>query len=442
MGIFAHNLQKDIFSGTKPAALIFILAFSLRLLFALFSPDAALGGDAQLYEHFASSLAEGRGLVNQAGGPSAFYPPAYPLFLALLRVVFGKGYLYYKIAQGLVGAITCVLIYLMAKTLFNRPIGLIAGIISSLYHFFIVSNMLMMSETLFTLFLTLTIWFWIRARNGQKSRDAILLGVCLSLGALTKAAFFYFFFLILAIELIQAGRAQRFSPRFSKAILLYICSFALLISVWVIRNYSLFGKCIYGSTQTGIVLYSAYHPKDEKIFGVNADDKVFRQAAKINSEIESNEFLIAQTFKAVRNAPAKLYRYLLLKAMNFWSIFDWEILGEGRYNFSTAFILPFSFLGLLALRKGFWTGPFLIAPLSYYFAIALVVEGLPRFRLPVEPFLIILASYIIYNLTSKCGKPKSFSLLGAWLLLNLSLYFNSAAVKQAAKTAMQHLGLW
>lgn len=422
--------------------LIFLLAFSLRIIVALRTPNAPLGGDADLYDYFATSISHGKGMLNQSGKPTAFYPPAYPLFLAFVYTVFGKSYLFYKIVQSGIGALTCVMIYFIAKAILNQNIGLIAAIAASFYHFFIISNTLMMPETLFTFFSVLAVFFWIRFRREKGVIYPILLGLSLALASLTKAGFLYFIIIVFLAELLNAKRHANLGYGFYKKILICLLSFIFLISLWAIRNYLIFHKFIYTSTQTGITLYSAYHPKDEKIFGLNADDTTFKESEKIDSEVWRNDFLIKKTVESIKKAPQKLYKYLPLKMLNFLSVFDWEILGQGRYNFSFAFILPFAFAGGFMLKKRFSEFVFLFLPICYFLLIAVVIEGLPRFRLLIEPLLIILGSFAMFRLYERYGKFKATTLLASWLSLNVILFFDSYFIKDMAKNALQHLGLW
>jgi len=428
--------------GANLILLIFLLSFLLRLVVALRTPNSLLGGDADFYDYFATSVSQGKGILNQLGKPTAFYPPVYPLFLAFIYMVFGKSYLFYKIAQAFIGALTCITIYFIGKALLNQNIGLIAAIIASCYHFFIVSNTLMMSESIFTFFLVLAVFLWIQFHRREGIRYPTLLGLSLALASLTKVAFLYFIIVIFLAELLNAKQLDNLNYGFYKKIFICFLGFIFLMSLWTIRNYLVFHKFIYSSTQTGITLYSAYHPRDEKIFGLNANDATFKEAEKIESEVERSDFLIKKTIESIKKNPQKLYKYLPLKIMNFWNVFDWEILGQGRYNFSFAFILPFAFIGMYILRRCHPEFFFLVSPMLYFLLIAIVIEGLPRFRLPVEPFLIILASLAIYNLSQKYGQVKMITLLAGWLLINLTLFFNSPLVKEITKNTMYYLGLW
>src|SRR4051812_5991531 len=73
-----------------PAAIV-LAALALRIAFVLLTPDYRLVADALDYDYHAVSLASGHGFALSYGRPTAFRPPAYPLFLAGVYTVFGTG---------------------------------------------------------------------------------------------------------------------------------------------------------------------------------------------------------------------------------------------------------------------------------------------------------------------------------------------------------------
>ncbi len=62
-----------------------------------------------------------------------FRAPLYPFFLGALFKVFGMGLLAPRLAQGVLGALTCVLIWALGKKLAGPKVGKLAGIIAALY---------------------------------------------------------------------------------------------------------------------------------------------------------------------------------------------------------------------------------------------------------------------------------------------------------------------
>lgn len=57
---------------------------------------------------------------------NTWYPPGYPLFLAVIYTLFGPKVIILRIIQAVVGALTCVVTYLLARRLFNEREGVLA----------------------------------------------------------------------------------------------------------------------------------------------------------------------------------------------------------------------------------------------------------------------------------------------------------------------------
>jgi 4-amino-4-deoxy-L-arabinose transferase-like glycosyltransferase len=100
--------------------------------------------------------------------------PGYPLFLA--GTIWGVGEDFHSIAlvQHALGVITAILAYLIGKRLFSPLAGLIAGLLVGLSGPLIVYEHYLMSEPLFTVFITAAIWLSVW---GLQERSTKLLAV-------------------------------------------------------------------------------------------------------------------------------------------------------------------------------------------------------------------------------------------------------------------------
>lgn len=118
------------------AALIFALAFVLRLLFLVeMAPHPLLdinrvpGTDMEGYLRWAQSIAGGNWL---GWGQGPFWQgPAYPYFLAILQRLFGPDPLVPLTAQALLGSLTAVLVFATGCLLVSRPVGVLAGCLAA-----------------------------------------------------------------------------------------------------------------------------------------------------------------------------------------------------------------------------------------------------------------------------------------------------------------------
>jgi len=168
--------------------------------------------------------------------------------------------------------------------------------------------------------------------------------------------------------------------------------FGLTILPWVIRNYVVHHKFLLVSTHGGITFYSSYQPPGG-IFGRNAtvDDPVVMEANKISSPVLASDFLTKKTISFILSNPRKVLALEFKKILYFWAPFDWEIVGGRWFNFIYVTALPFFAVGFLFAARRFKVFYPILVPIIYFQIMTLIFYGSPRFRLPLEPYLFILA---------------------------------------------------
>ena len=73
----------------------------------------------------------------------------------------------------------------------------------------------------------------------------------------------------------------------------------------------------------------------------------------------------------------------------------------------------------------------------------IVLFGIPRFRIPIEPYMIILsAASIIHVYDTTIRKRKMLLCLCAYFTANYVLFINSEATKIALRFLSRKAGLW
>ena len=109
-------------SGGRIFWAVVLAALLIRIGFVSLLPlDAPDTADYQSYA---------LGLLNGSGFSADLYrAPLYPAFLAAVYALLGKGFAAVRIIQAALGAITCGLVFLLARRLFDSPR---AGILAAL----------------------------------------------------------------------------------------------------------------------------------------------------------------------------------------------------------------------------------------------------------------------------------------------------------------------
>ncbi|MFW5748460.1 MAG: ArnT family glycosyltransferase, partial [Chloroflexota bacterium] len=170
-----------------------LLALFVRVIFALISPhvdpfisENPLHGDAASYDRIARSLLAGTGFSQFPPEPDVFWPPLYPISLWLTYSIFGYELIIARLVQAVLGAATCVMIYLLGEQLFERRIALLAGLGAVFYPYHILFGNWLIAESLFMLLLVVAVYLLAQLARKPSIPLCLASGVVIGLGILAK----------------------------------------------------------------------------------------------------------------------------------------------------------------------------------------------------------------------------------------------------------------
>lgn len=437
------KLKRRFLKRSEILFVIFVVALLLRIIIA-FQSSTTLTGDEVAYDAYARSIVKGEGFAYQ-GKLTSFRPPLYSFFLSSIYLLFGRGALVAKIVQAILGMFICIIIYFLGKTVVSEAIGWISLLISVFYPPFIWVSSRVLTETLFIFLFLISIFYLIR-RTPPSLKDCCLGGLFLGLATLTKGTTQLLPICVL-LYLLRCARYEKIKIADTLRLFIFFLIFFLLpILPWTVRNYLVHRTFVPVTTETGEALYSSYFPREGKLYGFSPEDETIEQWRKIESEAEGSKFLTKKTWEFIRDNPRQvLFRLLPLKIAYFFSPFDWEIIGGGVYNFIYVFFIPFSLGGIIISlrRKKYPSLHLLYLVIVYCFLLALIFYGSPRYRLIIEPYLIIFAALGIYYFFRKFShKVIPILITVFYFSINLTIFFYSRLIKEGAKAIFQHLGLW
>ena len=413
---------------------LFVLALTLRLFF-VFHYTGIPEGDAVTYHRLAQAVLEGKGLFFE--GQTYSRPPVYPLFLAFFYKL-GQGPRIVFIAQSILGALTCNLIFGLGWRLFHQSIGITAALLTACSPLFIKASALLLTESLFTFLLVSLMWQWLCVKERETFWETFLLGITTATAILTRSFFLLFPFCPVIYFWMKNQTLSSYQKMIKSAGILLGC--ILLIGLWTIRNYNVYGTWIPVSSQGGYAFYSSYHPIKGHIFGINTKDQTVAFADQLGSEVEKSRYLYQKTLEDILRHPKGTLRLEILKVLYFWAPFDWEILGGGQYHFLYGFIFPFFLLGILwAKRRRF----FLLTPILYLQGVALLFYGSPRFRFPMEPFIFLLGSVGLWGIFQRVPRHSvSWVIILSFLTVNIGIVAFSIPLKHSLTHLLHRAGLW
>jgi len=113
-----------------------------------------------------------------------FFPPLYPVLLGLLEIAFGRGYDVTRMLGAILGTISVVVVYLLAKKMYNRFVGISAALILSVAGLYI--NRMVLLDNGVELFFLLTIFAYVKSRENNSNMWIWLAGIFAGLSFLSK----------------------------------------------------------------------------------------------------------------------------------------------------------------------------------------------------------------------------------------------------------------
>src|SRR5947209_7772256 len=157
--------------------------------------------DAGSYLTLASEIAHTGGYSTSHGpgtgaggtrGPSAYFPPGFPYFLAAVDLIDGHtvsrdGAVHpARISQAVLGTVTVALVGLIALELFGPGVALVATLLAAVYPVLVELSGVLVAENLFTTLAMAAVYAILRARRSRRPYALIALtGALAGLATLT-----------------------------------------------------------------------------------------------------------------------------------------------------------------------------------------------------------------------------------------------------------------
>jgi 4-amino-4-deoxy-L-arabinose transferase-like glycosyltransferase len=410
-------------SRVRAGLLLFAVALGLRLAWVLTLSDTLTWIDERQFADIARHIVAGHGYVSDSFRAN----PILPAYLSLNFWLWGEHYVIPRIGTALLSAATCVLISRITAAGAGERAGLLAGVLSALYLPHIYLAGVFYVDTMLTFVLAAAVYLVMRAGDTGRISLAIASGVALGLTILTRSIYIVYVPCVLALWMVR-GRGDRGAALRRCAIL--VAAFALTVLPWTVRNYRTYGRVMLVSSGFGTKLWEGNNPlsrgtADDRDLRWDSPESIARVAqlpAEEQAEFRARYGEVSQRVAARRRVtgdemlalddvllpvalrymadhPGRTVRLFVRKLVTLYSAFT-ETQSENevttRRNKLLAAISFYPVL-LLALIGATMTGArsrlrpvvLLIASTSLTYAL---LDTCTRFRLPLDPFLIVFAS--------------------------------------------------
>jgi 4-amino-4-deoxy-L-arabinose transferase-like glycosyltransferase len=407
------------------AVALIAAAFAIRLAYVDATPGMTLRDDGLDYDGHAVSIAlTGRFSDTLAyGRATAFRPPAFPYLLGEVYKVAGvaradaaRRVVVARRAQVVIGTVLVAAVGLLAAQLFGGAVALAALALAAVYVPLVTMSGSVMSEPLFVVFMLAGLSAAIaHRRSPHRLRWALLAGLFAGLAILTRANALI---LLLPLGLAVWDRRPRWSARALAAPVALVAVAVLAIVPWTLRNERVLHHFVPVSTQLGSALAGTYndeartdpeHPASwRSLRGVPSYADIF---AKVS---ETNEAVLEQRLRH-RAERYALDHPTYVAVVAFWTtVRAFELDGRSwwRHTAATVSIRPawadrgvwcFWLFAVLAVAGAFTAAarraPWFVwaFPALMYLSVVFLVIETPRYRTPLDPFIVLLAALALVS---------------------------------------------
>lgn len=441
----------DFFKTNKKLIFIFFLSVFFQLvLFSItyykrgFETYLSAMADSAGYKQIALNIINHQTFSLSEKAPfesSNLRTPIYPLWLALIFIIFGS-FVPAIFIGILVFALSAPLTYLIGKEIFNEKIRLVASVLLILEPWSAFLGSFLLTEQIFVIVFLLSIYFFIKYLKYGLNKNIYISASLFSISTLVKPNVIYLFpaliiFLILFRKYVKGLTL--------KTLIIVAVIFIIIIAPWLVRNKIVLDSWQISSVQ-GFNLYVTNFNALQVYLGnfKNLNDG-YARANKITegfsvASTKGSEILTKEAVKGISNNLFAYIKISILSLPNFfinnsygsiayyWGVKDFKIQSQFRnlikagdwrnlleilrslswsatiLLFSAAIwpvITVFSLLGFFVAWKKFPESRIMIFSflliIFYFAAIATFSLDQPRYRLPVQPLILLFtATGLIY----------------------------------------------
>lgn len=327
--------------------------------------------------------------------PQSYFSYTMSLLLAGIYALFGY---YPLVARGVMGVLSVLIvgmIYLIAQRLFTERIALLASAIAALYAYLIFYGVTLVTETPFMLAVLVSIYLCVRIKEEEQTQLHRWIGLSVSLALMVLLRVAALFFVpVLLFWLLSTMRQTR------RAYQLYLPVIMLLVALapLTIRNYRLWGHFNLSEAQFGHVFWNGNHPAQGWDFHPYRAFPIPPAILASQNDVEITNQLLKLGLQNVRNEPQRFVFVTLARLrelFTFWPTADSGRLANLLRGLSFGWLAPLALVGLIANLRRWRT----LAPIYLFLLIHTGIYAISwtmiRYRMPMEPFLIMFGAYTL-----------------------------------------------
>lgn len=388
----------------RDAALVFALAAVVRFVYVLvargsdpFFGWSAPGFDQHVYQTWALAILDGDPLLRVA--KLFYFSPVFAYFLAPIYAVFGReNFMAVHVTQAMIGAATCALVYLLARSWLSRAGAWAAALLYVFSSHLLFWEQALLHEGLIQTFYVVALCGlrWAQLTDRRKWLGLILAGCALELAVIGRGNAMA----VVAMALVwvplgcarplaegEGWRERLRAPRRWNwvGVAALIGGMLLVMGPLLARNHHISGRWTLGMGVGPVQFYLGNARDSTGEFAYSPRFEEARAKAKEDPGIYWKMF-----FEDVREAPGQVLRNTLRKVYFFWASRDapdnlnlqlakqliwplrvtpvqwWLFVPLGLVGFALSWMRPWRFSLLLLFTLAFSASLILIVPTGRY----------------------------------------------------------------------------
>lgn len=409
----------------------FLTVWFVYLFYPFHYTEGGITADGVTYVQIAKNILRDGSLGWQATWTSPFFSvliaAAYPLFKSFIIACY--------MVNTLMLWLLPLSVYLLASTMFNKKIGLLAAIFASFHPHFFGGHMDTEPEVTYTTLLVFSVAFSWLAYSRSSLLHSILSGLFFSLTYMTRSeGFMIFGFVLSAIVFLQIK--DRKGIRSFTYIAAIVITFALVSFPYLSFLKGTYGKWVLSPKSSYVQIWmkwriykddSLAHYRSEadipELWGLSENGKLMWQEPKGLGDLVT--YLSSNPQKSI---SVYLHNFLM------------QIPGRipnssGTINFPTVLPIYFAIPALLIFllretRRNFGKCLLILSsPFVILFVFPIFTEGWVKYLMPYLPFLVILAVAGLSALIEKFINTKSLQTGLIWTFALVIISYDMRVVK-------------
>ncbi len=397
-------------------SLVASLAIKICAIFLLKSYESH---DDYEYGLIARALISGEGYsINSFGGPyesTSNFAPFYAFFLAFFYNlgINNVTFFFIHLFQSIISTLTGLIIYQTGKTVFNEKVGFLAFLGVLFYPPLIAYSLRICTIVFFIFFTALTLLYICKVKREPTLKNQVICGILMGITALAEPNILPF----LPFSILWLFFNSKEQPLIKCKRLLTITLFCTLVILpWTVRNYLILDRIILIKSTVGFNLWMGNNPSATGTFYL-ANGDLFQKAdlaleamdpTQTNSTLALDDMYFRSAVSFIKDHPMQTVKLSFTKLFYYWWYPDEILLSPQAARLMKLMKIPYGIL-LISSILCIWIfrskikeiDLLIMLFLSFSLIHAVFVVGHPRYRTPLEIYLILLASQSVFFIKEK-----------------------------------------